>query len=791
MQIPNYQLRRKLALIVMIAFTAMLGLIFLTAFQNKIPLETFSLAPVVVNFLGLVFGLYFLFKGEKYFTWAGLGFLIFPLAGALTAYNNGIMPFAFAAINSFIVVVFFPQRFSVWLSYGLNLSWWFAFEQSGYSDQADYVAKMIIASMAIVLPLHTLINSQSWSSLVRYKASRELLLSIACLFLMFSIYDGHKDFLARLPGYLAVAVFGIFYYLTRNLKELLTNKTNYRLLDMAFFFAAALNLIGTLINGFQSSLLLPALILGFYLTLPLMAATILVAFYFLISIIYLDGMTIDPQIINPFMMRYALLTLLFWGLVMIAVRGLQGQSKKTIDAINLSICSRVGIFAVLGLAGGLLLIVGNPELREILQHSDLGREQISLLSLNFVIWVFFIWLGNAFLINGLKLAYAKDELEVALHQAEAAKESLAQKNNQQAQMFSIIGHELRTPAAATKMMYEQLHMHSQAPYGKYLVDYNQQLLDILDDISLVVQPDRIKETKTVKTELGSIVESAVSTLDNLASIAEIDLDVRCHESTTQRVSINASALRQTIINLVKNAILHSEGSRIGVNLSTQVLADRVIGTLIVEDNGKGIPADKREKLFEAFERGETRSGGTGLGLFIIKNLTELLNGEVEYIDQANTPGACFKVTFNVPLADKKQGKDHGEAQGVTESVLRGMRVLFVEDNITISMVSELMLNKVGAVVTMAENGQDALEKFQLDQFDLVITDAMMPVMDGNELSKQLRNKGYDGPIIAITAAVLGKEIEQLVGSGANKVLSKPLQINVLEQAVGLLRPMQA
>jgi CheY-like chemotaxis protein len=120
-----------------------------------------------------------------------------------------------------------------------------------------------------------------------------------------------------------------------------------------------------------------------------------------------------------------------------------------------------------------------------------------------------------------------------------------------------------------------------------------------------------------------------------------------------------------------------------------------------------------------------------------------------------------------------------------------MRVLFVEDNITISMVSELMLNKVGAVLTMTENGQDALEKFQLDQFDLVITDAMMPVMDGNELSRQLRHKDYVGPIIAITAALFGEEMNALMESVVNKVLSKSLHINVLEQAVGLLRPIQA
>jgi hypothetical protein len=111
MLIPHYQLRRQLALIVLIVFSAMLGLIFLTAFNNKIPLGTNSLSTVVVNFMGLVIGLYFLFKGEKYFTWAGLGFLIFPLTGPLTAFTNGIMPFTFAAIISFTVVVFFLSVF--------------------------------------------------------------------------------------------------------------------------------------------------------------------------------------------------------------------------------------------------------------------------------------------------------------------------------------------------------------------------------------------------------------------------------------------------------------------------------------------------------------------------------------------------------------------------------------------------------------------------------------------------------------------------------------------------------
>jgi len=116
-------------------------------------------------------------------------------------------------------------------------------------------------------------------------------------------------------------------------------------------------------------------------------------------------------------------------------------------------------------------------------------------------------------------------------------------------------------------------------------------------------------------------------------------------------------------------------------------------------------------------------------------------------------------------------------------VLEGRRVLFAEDQLTLQLLTKSLLEKAGADIRVTDNGKQALEAFDKEPFELVITDAMMPEMDGYQLSTALRDRGYTGPIIAVTAAVIGEEIENLKRAGVDLVLPKPINMQRLKEAL--------
>lgn len=242
------------------------------------------------------------------------------------------------------------------------------------------------------------------------------------------------------------------------------------------------------------------------------------------------------------------------------------------------------------------------------------------------------------------------------------------------------------------------------------------------------------------------------------------------------MEVNSGALRQIITNLVKNAALHSQGTDAWISLTASKVDGFLQLNVSVEDNGKGIPEDHRVQVFDAFGRGETTADGTGLGLYIIKELSEMLSGEIEYFD-SERGGADFKLNCTLPIAS--QTEKHESNGGSSLNFLKGKKILFAEDQLTLQALTQSLLVKQGAEPAIANNGAEALALFSQQSFDIVLTDTMMPEMDGYTLSRELRKRGFKGPIIAITAAVIGQETENLLASGVDVVMTKPINVDVL------------
>jgi CheY-like chemotaxis protein len=230
-------------------------------------------------------------------------------------------------------------------------------------------------------------------------------------------------------------------------------------------------------------------------------------------------------------------------------------------------------------------------------------------------------------------------------------------------------------------------------------------------------------------------------------------------------------------NLIKNALIHSGGTELEVGASGSLLeGERKALRLWIADNGKGVSADKVEQLFEAFVRGSTEAEGTGLGLHICREIIQNMGGELRY-EPRPEGGACFVIELEVDLA-KADPSEQLKPQA-NESSLKGMRVLLAEDNKMIQMLTQKMLSKQGAQVTIGNNGKEALEVFESGKFDLVLSDIFMPEMNGYEFAREVRRVDTKVPLIGLTAATIGKETDDMLAAGASAVLSKPITLSKL------------
>jgi CheY-like chemotaxis protein/anti-sigma regulatory factor (Ser/Thr protein kinase) len=287
------------------------------------------------------------------------------------------------------------------------------------------------------------------------------------------------------------------------------------------------------------------------------------------------------------------------------------------------------------------------------------------------------------------------------------------------------------------------------------------------------------EAKPIAENPTGVVHRALNSLQGIVADRGVSLSVEGVQAGSTSYQLHAQSLRQVVTNLVKNAAIHSGGARISVGFEISHSGGLPQARLRVEDDGKGIPADKIEQLFEAFSRGDTNQDGSGLGLYIVKQLAERLDGQIRY-SKSPLGGACFTLIF--PLGDAVEAVKQITPDS-TEISLEGMRVLLAEDENTLRLLTERMLTKKGAVVTACVNGKEALDAFDPEQFDLVVTDLMMPEMDGHELTRAIRATGATTRIVAVTAAVIGAETEQFMEEGADAVLSKPLRPDALVEAL--------
>jgi len=213
----------------------------------------------------------------------------------------------------------------------------------------------------------------------------------------------------------------------------------------------------------------------------------------------------------------------------------------------------------------------------------------------------------------------------------------------------------------------------------------------------------------------------------------------------------------------------------------------------VEDTGIGIPQDKQRTIFESFTQADSsisqHFGGSGLGLSIVKNLLQLLNSEIQVKSEENK-GSTFSFVLNFKLGENLSTKEkllESIPPKSAEKEFAGLKVLIAEDNLFNEKIAIKILENQGIVVTSSSNGQEALEAFKAQKFDLILMDLHMPVMDGEEAVKEIRQLEGDQmrtPIIVLSATTLDPFVSGVHAMDVEYYIEKPFSPEVLFESIG-------
>lgn len=372
----------------------------------------------------------------------------------------------------------------------------------------------------------------------------------------------------------------------------------------------------------------------------------------------------------------------------------------------------------------------------------------------------------------------------------------AQASEQAKHLFlANMSHEIRTPMNAIKGMTDILLRREpqteQLSYLNAIKESSNSLLVIINDIL------DMSKIEAGKIDLERIPFSVEQVIQNVQTITQFKaeekgllLQTNISENTPAYVQGDPTRLHQVLLNLVGNAIKFTEKGVVTIQLKTGMVEaeNKVMVHFCVSDTGVGIGAGRMEKIFETFEQAYSdtsrKFGGTGLGLSISKKLVEIQQGEIWAESQK---GKGSKFFFSIPYELSHQAKDSTAIPAAADNhaaTLKAIKVLLVEDNQFNAIVAQEELEDAieEVLVEVAENGVIAVEKVSHTDFDIILMDVQMPVMNGYEATKAIRdlsNGKSQIPIIAMTANVMKEEVERCYEAGMNDFIGKPFDIEDL------------
>jgi signal transduction histidine kinase len=393
------------------------------------------------------------------------------------------------------------------------------------------------------------------------------------------------------------------------------------------------------------------------------------------------------------------------------------------------------------------------------------------------------------------IAYTVNVLVAELHftvDRLARAEREAQEANQQKSLFlRNVSHELRTPLAAM-LSYTNLLSRSQLDgdqmkaveriraNGDALHHLIEDLLDVVrieaGKLQLVLEP--VSPADVATDVVQSLLLQAKS--KGLRLTLSIAPDLPCSIVTDSR------RLRQILMNLVGNALKFTDRGEVAVSLRMDDRLNKLI--IDVTDTGIGLREADKEQLFFAFVQSDTGRGGVGLGLVLARQLSRALSGDLDLVSSEPGQGSRFRVQLDIAGSSYSRPATSTPSISKPDVDLRGLSVLLAEDNADLLSACAALLELFGCSVEKVRNGAQAIDCVSSRHFDVVLMDMQMPILDGLEATRRLREVGFKGAIFALSAHAMADDRKRFIAAGCNDHIAKPIDIERLVMRLADFRP---
>ena len=401
--------------------------------------------------------------------------------------------------------------------------------------------------------------------------------------------------------------------------------------------------------------------------------------------------------------------------------------------------------------------------------------------------------------NGLlrKLDVNDQALRVTMGELVEARDAAEAANVLKSQFLANMSHEIRTPLNGVLAMAQIMAMgelnDTQRDRLEVVRQSGEALLAILNDVLDLSKIEAGKmELELAEFDLADIAKHARSAYGEMARRKGLNLIIDLHPQAEGRRRGDAGRLRQIVSNLLSNALKFTERGEVRLTLMNEVEGGRDLLHLVVTDTGIGIPPEKAPLLFQKFTQIDAsntrRFGGTGLGLAICRELAGLMGGHI-WVDSQQGEGSAFHLRAPLPRAETRANPPTARPASATGPVgPRALRILAAEDNATNQLVLRTIMQTFGVDLTLVPDGRQAVEAWRGGDFDLILMDIQMPVMDGVAATRAIREAELAGarrriPIVALSANAMTHQVKEYLGAGMDLHVAKPIELSKLHAAL--------